>query len=292
MELSLLNLICAFGGGLLGAAVGGTNAFILTGFLAISGGAIALATGSTVVLDWVAFGCFLGPHIMFQGGVAATAFAQKIKKVTNGADINKSMHSLESVSVLLVGGIFGILGLVIRYILTKHMGVTGNPLESGDPIAMTVVIGGVLARLLFGKTGIIGENFNKSVLPDHKKIIYFALFGAGVGMVVGGLALQVNNLHIANLNAGYIPVITFGVSAVSLILLQIGLKTPVTHHVTITSSNAAFLSGNIFVGILVGLISAVLGEIIAAIFNSRCDSHIDPPACVIAIITSIMVFVY
>lgn len=59
MEFNLLNIIAAFGGGLLGAAIGGTNAFILTGFLAISGGVIALITKSTVVIDWIAFGCFL-----------------------------------------------------------------------------------------------------------------------------------------------------------------------------------------------------------------------------------------
>lgn len=292
MEFSLLNIIAAFGGGLLGAAIGGTNAFILTGFLAISGGAIALITKSTVILDWIAFGCFLGPHIMFQGGVVATAFAGKLKKVSNGADINKSMHSIENIYVLLIGGIFGVLGLIIKEILTRYIGITGNPLESGDPIAMTVVIGGILARILFGKTGLTGINFNKSVLPSYKKLIYYSVLGAGIGMAVGGLALQINKLQDMHFNAGYVPVIVFGVSAVSLILFQMGLKTPVTHHITITASNAAFLSGSIFIGIIVGLVSAILGELIGAIFNSRCDSHIDPPACVIAIITSLMVFIY
>lgn len=113
--MELFGLLSSFGGGLLGAAIGGTSSFILTGFIAISGAIIALCTGNSDVLNLIAFGSFLGPHIIFQGSVAATAYARRKHMIKNGADINQSLHILESSSILLIGGIFGLFGYLVKY---------------------------------------------------------------------------------------------------------------------------------------------------------------------------------
>ena len=76
--MSIFELVAAFGGGMFGAAVGALPAFIITGVLAIVCGVVSMAGGDpTSTVNVIAFGSFLGPHIAFAGGVAASAFAHK-----------------------------------------------------------------------------------------------------------------------------------------------------------------------------------------------------------------------
>lgn len=75
MTFDALMLLLAAGGGFLGAAIGGLNAFIFTGLAVLLGNAILMAGGSAGFLNTVAFGPFLGPHVAFVGGVAAVAYA-------------------------------------------------------------------------------------------------------------------------------------------------------------------------------------------------------------------------
>ena len=67
--MDAMAVIAAFGGGVLGAAMGAVPVFILTGLLAILGVAAAAGGGSELIQ--VAFGPVLGPHVSFGGGVAA-----------------------------------------------------------------------------------------------------------------------------------------------------------------------------------------------------------------------------
>jgi hypothetical protein len=66
-------LIAAFGGGVLGAAMGAVPVFILTGLLAVVGVAAAASGGSGLI--HVAFGPGLGPHVALGGGVGAAGDA-------------------------------------------------------------------------------------------------------------------------------------------------------------------------------------------------------------------------
>lgn len=274
--MELFGLLASFGGGILGAAIGGTSSFILTGFIAISGAIIALCTGNCDVLNLVAFGSFLGPHIMFQGAVAATAYAGRKRFINNGADINQSLHILESPSVLLIGGLFGIMGYLLRNGMEHFITM---PI---DYTACTVLVMGILTRLFFGKAQIFGDtNCEREYIPNKKSLLYTILLGGGIGICVSGVGLSfLNSGNYANTINNF-PSMCFGISAVSLLLLQIGLKSPVTHHITLPAASAAILTGNLYIGILCGILCALFQEFFARSINSKCASHIDPPAATI-----------
>jgi hypothetical protein len=57
------------------------------------------------------------------------------------------------------------------------------------------------------------------------------------------------------------------------------------------SASAAVASGSILIGALFGILSALLGDLIGNTFNSFCDSHIDPPAGTIFLL-SFVIFVF
>ncbi|MDL1913574.1 MAG: hypothetical protein FDW93_03510 [Bergeyella sp.] len=78
-EYNLFFCIASFAGGIFGAAISGNMAFGFTGFLILIGIPVAMITGNTVIIDYVAFGPVFGPHISFAGGVAAAAYAAKKK---------------------------------------------------------------------------------------------------------------------------------------------------------------------------------------------------------------------
>ena len=111
--------LAAFGGGVFGAAVGPRPAFILASFLAIAAGILSFGgVDPSTSASVVAFGSFLGPHIAYAGGVAAVAFAKRKGAIENGADVGTPMHLLRDPSVMLVGGLFGVVGCVLEWFFT------------------------------------------------------------------------------------------------------------------------------------------------------------------------------
>ena len=56
---------------------------------------------------------------------------------------------------------------------------------------------------------------------------------------------------------------------------------PATHHITLPAASAAILSGNPLIGVLTGIICSLVGDFVGNTFNSKCDTHIDPPATTI-----------
>ena len=110
--MGIQTILAAFGGGLFGAAIGALPAFIFTGFIGLIGIAVLASGGSPAILNDVTFGSLFGPHIAFAGGVAAAAFAANKKKyLENGTDILKPLNKFGDPMVLIVGGLFGILGI-------------------------------------------------------------------------------------------------------------------------------------------------------------------------------------
>ena len=73
--MNIIQLITAFGGGMLGAAIGGVPAFVFTGLTVI----IAIFAGESgmPVIGTLSFGSVFGPHVAFGGAVAAAALAKK-----------------------------------------------------------------------------------------------------------------------------------------------------------------------------------------------------------------------
>lgn len=97
--------------------------------------------------------------------------------------------------------------------------------------------------------------------------------------------------------AGAATLIGFGVSASLLALLVVGASVPVTHHMTLPAAVAAgFVAaagGSVLtivaVGALCGVLGALLGELCARLFLIHGDTHVDPPALAIALMTTAIV---
>lgn len=285
--MSILELIAAFGGGLFGAAIGGLPAFIITGVLAIAGGVAQMSgADASAAINYIAFGSFLGPHIAFAGGVAASAFAHRKGLTDNGADIGTPLNGLMNSSVLLVGGLFGVIGYLIKYFyqFICHFGGDVSTKLVTDLPGITVVTSAILVRLLIGKKGLTGKYEGKEPRPwitgGTKGLIYNIILGFGFGLVVSGVGIALQN---AGVDTSLYPVTCFGIAALGLVFAQTGSAYPGCHHIVLPAATAAVMSGNIIIGALVGAICSVFGDFIGNTFNSYADSHIDPPACTIFI---------
>jgi hypothetical protein len=121
------------------------------------------------------------------------------------------------------------------------------------------------------------------------------LLGLFAGGMSAGLALMVvQNYPTA---AGIAATIGFGFSAVSLLFLSLGMSVPVTHHMTLIGGVAAVsflpvVGGNMVVALLIGavlgMVAAWLGEFFARFWHMHGDTHIDPPASSIWIMTTLV----
>ena len=203
---------------------------------------------------------------------------------------------IERPDVLLVGGVFGMLGYVINFLLALIPGIGGL----WDSVALTVLLSGMIVRVVFGRTSIFGNlpegsGWGRFAPRDdaawvrwHEKTVPNVLLGLFVGMLAAGVAVHL---------AGYYPnfvsfgkTFMFGVSAVSLLFLSLGLSFPVTHHMTIIASLAALdflpIVGNhawpaVLIGAVAGMCSALAGELFARLWHDHGNTHIDPPAAAI-----------
>lgn len=303
MDFSLLLLIAAFGGGLFGASIGGLPAFIFTGFLVIAGVAASVGGGDYDMIGNIAFGPIFGPHISFGGAVAAAAFAKRQGLLDNGKDITAGLAGTGSPAVLLVGGAFGVLGYLIATVLGVFL------TSYTDVVALTVVISAIIVRLVFGKSGLFGNlepaaaNRGRFIpgdtqvwVPHQENWGQAAVIGVGVGAMSGFMFITIVGINPDLATAG--TVLGFGISAASLIFLQFGTAVPVTHHMALPAAVAAGTigasfgdTGVIIVAVIAGAIGAIVGEFFARLFLIHGDTHVDPPACAIASLTTVFILV-
>ncbi len=304
MEFELALLLAAFGGGLFGAAIGGLPAFIFCGFAVLVGVAAGVGGSDFDVLGNVAFGPVFGPHIAFAGGAAAAAYAGRKGLLDDGKDILAPLVGLNNPMVLVVGGIFGAGGYVVNQALLP---IVGNYTDS---VALTVGISGIAARLIFGRSGLFG-----GLSPDARERGRFlpggnevwvayqqgfpqaSMLGFGTGLFAAWAVVA-----FAQANPDYAEiavVLGFGISAASLILLQFGYEGPITHHMTLPAAVAAstvFAAGGapvlaVLLGAVVGVLGALAGEFFSRLFLIHGDTHVDPPANAIWLVTTVVILV-
>lgn len=287
--MNIFFLIAAFGAGAFGTLIGGTPTFIMTGFVALAGGIAGLAGAADLATATMAFGSVFGPHVSFAAAAVGAAYAaRKGYLKTGGADCLTALNGFAKVDVLLVGGFAGITGFVIQWFYANvcHFDT--------DTVAMTVVTMGILTRLIIGKTGLFGkyEDGEKRHFFTPGQGLYNLVMGLAIGVMVSGVAMYLMQTYPAatDLIVANYPTIFFAISAITLIfcLTSTGATTPATHHITITCANAAVLSGNFAVGVLVAVIATFMGDFMGNVFNSHNDSHIDPPALTIFPLTFII----
>jgi len=275
MEI-LYSILIAFGGGVFGTLIGGTTSFIFTGLLGMVGIGVLLASGNDIILNNVAFGPLFGPHVAFVGSVAATAYAARLKKVEDGSDTTVPLFTTQEPSVLLIGGTFGVIGFFVNE-LWVTLGL------KMDTIALTVLVCGIVCRLLFGKSGLTGvfDASEKRYNFTAKSMLFQSIWSFFISLVISFVVikLQVNNIG-------------FTIGAVSLIFLYFGLDFPITHHVLMVAGFAALVFNNIFIAAAFGVVACILGEFIQRTFNTNVDSHIDMPASVIAPLSFIILTIF
>ncbi len=83
--MNIIMLIAAFGGGLLGAAIGGVPAFVFTGLTVIA--AVFGGEAGAPMVSTLSFGVFFGPHVAFGGAVAAAAYGAYPRGTGDGGEI-------------------------------------------------------------------------------------------------------------------------------------------------------------------------------------------------------------
>jgi MFS family permease len=320
-------LLAAFAGGAFGAAVGALPAFVFTGIMVIAGEAGGLngVTGS------LAFGAFFGPHVSFAGGAAAAAYAAKKGYMQTGFDFHESKNITAAlglhVDVLVVGGLFGILGVLIRQVSVSF----GMP---WDPIAMGVVLSALFHRLFLGYS-LIGKVHGAGLFDmgpferEEKRVSDAGTVSDHIKSATDRLAVEPwlphqykwGNVAFLGLTAGLLgayaaietgsPFLAFGISAASLLFLNLGVeKFPVTHHMTLPASTialavvasgegveAGLITGasdltGLIAGAVFGLIGALFGEAFQRVFYSHGDTHWDPPAAAIVFATFLIALLY
>lgn len=266
-------ILSSFAGGVIAAAIGALPAFILSGVFILFGVGITLGGGSPDALNFLGVGPFFGPHIAWASAVAATAYAGKKGLLSSGLEIKEPLLKLNSLSVLCVGGIFGVLAYLIAAVLTA----VNFP---AVPVAVAVFVNLVIARFAFGTSGLFGKpEGKKQILPVADKFGTNVLIGLAVGMATAYITKATGNVLLG-----------FGISAVILYYLQMGFEVPVTHHISFTAALATLTTGNIFLGAIAGGIAAIIGEIITNLFLNDGDTLIDPWAGTIVVTSFLLYF--
>lgn len=278
MSIDLLGIFGAAAGGFLGATFGALIAFVFTGFAVIGGVVALIGSGDAAFLNNIAFGSFFGPHISFAAGVGAAAYAYRRGFLATGRDIVTPLISLAKPSVLLVGAAFGIFGYVVQQLIGLIPGFGANT----DTVALTVVVSALVARLAFGRSGIIGKHVDgttgwKRFTPNaqhvwlaYQQSPFMALL---LGLFVGGLSAWSSvTLLAAYPEAGGVILLGFGISGVSLLFLTFGIGVPATHHITLVSAVAvgAFagkVGGGDVVVVLIGAVAGALTGLVGELFS-------------------------
>ena len=327
MDINILWLIVAFGSGAFAAAIGPQTAFIFTGFAYLFGLSGLIATGGDnamagAFIDTVAFGPIFGPHIAWAGGAAGAAYAAQKGYMETGRDVVSPLAGLAKLDVFIVAGVFGMGGYLVERLLHLIPVLTANDgtaIGWTDTVALAVTISHVVARLVFGVKSkkIFGPfpNGRPLVLDDgshwvehQEKWSLSAGHGFFSGLIFAYAAVWlVTNYPDNPMIQGKAFLIGWAVSALTLIFLTCGLKTPVTHHMTLIAALAAVVTLQIMtqggsigdatmtqmvvatlIGAVSGAVSGVWGELLSRVMNARGDTHIDPPALAIFSLTSVL----
>ena len=295
--MSIFGLIAAFGGGVFAASIGALPAFIMTGVFAVVGavaGMCGAADASNILVNYIAFGSFFGPHISFAGGVAAAAYAKKKGLTDNGAAIAPALAGLNAPDVLVVGGVFGVIGFLFKELVVANLFAgTISPRLVTDAPGFTVFCSAILVRLVFGGKLKTGSN----IVSKGAAFTNTLVIGIGYSLVVGGVyAAAITSGVPAEGFGGLYHVLIFGLAAVGLVFAEMGQPFPGCHHIVIIAAETVVQcynsTGNMWMAVIVaivfGTISAIICDAETNLINSGTDSHIDGPACAIFIMTFVV----
>ncbi|BCS89839.1 hypothetical protein [Pseudodesulfovibrio sediminis] len=310
---SLDTLLICFGGGIVGAAMGGLFSFVICGLLVLSGCLVVLMGGSEFLLMQVGLGPIFGPHVGgFAAGVAASTYAAGVRKNHPGGAAKDILSALMNTSwdVLLVGGVFALFGHLLVQLFAMI-----PVINQTDVLALSVVTTAIIARVLFlrempwgnaesiKKNGFLTNDASLAWIPWGQSLPKMVVFGLGAGLLSASMAAAAHTAMAPLLEKGVVSatgafvvplILGWGMAAVSLIALQLGNDTiqqvPVWHAQAILAAMAYLLFGSIALAAVVAVVATLLQDLMAKIFWSHGSNHIDPPACTIAFGTLVLNF--
>ena len=294
--MSIFNLIAAFGGGAFAASIGALPAFIMTGVFAVVGAAVSMAGAAdagNILVNYFAFGSFFGPHIAFAGGVAAAAYAKKKGISDNGADIATACAGHNAPDVLIVGGIFGVIGFLFKELVVMNLFAgTISPRLVTDAPGINVFLSAILVRLVFGGKLRTGDK----TISQGGALGNTIVIGICYSLLVAGVYFAGLEVVPIETFAGSYHVLIFGMAAIGLVFAEIGQPFFGCHHIVIIAAETAVQCYNntenawmaVIMAIVFGTISAIICDVETNLINSGSDSHIDGPACAIFIMTFVV----
>lgn len=262
--------ILAFLAGGLGAVIGGTATFVMTGFIGIVVAIMSVCNCDVTSISDLFLNLVFMPCVIFNGAVAATAFsANKLGYNHGGEDGSKSMLYTKNPLVLVVGCIFGLIGYLV-YLAFNKLGVPG------DLGAFSVMSVGFLVRFLFGTHK--WKNHEATCLFKDLNGLLFQVLYAGIVSYITAYFVRICG----------IASIGFSISALSLIFGYFVADFPVTHHTTLIAGYAIMQTGNMGLAVLFGIIAQLIFVVFSDYFNTKLDTHVDGPAVAIAICSAII----
>jgi len=302
---SLNTLLLVFGGGIFGAAFGALWSIILCALIILVGCGVVLSGGSDFLLLSVGLGPIFGPHVGgFASGIAAATYAAGYRKNHPSGTAKDILSPLLDTSwdVLAVGGIFALFGHALLQLVGKV-----PVINQFDTLALVVVVSNVFCRLLFQKEAPWGnmesikkigylktDNYSISWAPWQAVTSRHVILGLGVGLLSGATAIGLSGQlapmvakgAISPVAAFVVPlIIGWALAIISLIPLNLAVgsiqKVPIVHAMAILAALAALYSGSIVVAGIVGVLAALLQELMARMFYNHGSNQIDPPAAAI-----------
>lgn len=266
----LMNICLAGMAGMIGCLIGGTPAFIVMGFAGILSTVMNCCGVDTAWFNDTIVNFMLLPAIIFDGDVLAVAYAAR-KYDINGYDTWRSLAFSNDPFVLLVGAAGGILG----YLIFSFVSYIGLPLDCG---AFTVMSVAILVRLTLSKGRKMREDGFEILTKIPKKVWVFHAIFAGILAFVFGYFCEETGFY----------TIGFYISAVSLIFLVVDPVMPATHHITLVAGYAMMTTHQLWVAVLLGILSELLCYAFTIVFNDKCSTHVDPPTVPILLFSFIL----
>lgn len=268
--------LLAFLIGIVGCIFGGTQTFIVMGFVGLFVYALQAVGIQSEFLSETLMNTVFLPAIIFNAASVSTAYAARHYDI-EGWDINHSLLFTHDPIVSLMGGLGGLIG----YLVFTFARMINLPADQGS---FSVILVGVLTRVLLGHGHWTNPNATAYYQKEGPRYWAFQLVNA-IG-ICGLTAMVLSQMDPAFYN------IVFNISA-ALILLSIFDQQrrtyPTTHHETLVVAYAmAATGGNVVLSTCFGMLSNLIYLLFARYFNENCDTHIDPPAVAIEICSLIL----
>lgn len=299
-EHLLLDLACAFLGGMLAASLGALGGFILFGLVGVTGFLSVLLGGDASWLQGLTGTVLLRPSSCFLGGVVATAWARKKGLLRCGKDIGRPLLEFRKPSLLLVGGLAGLAGFLANLALDAVLA------GKVDTVGLVVFSIPLLLKHAWGlkhssDCGAASHavpspyRFFERLSSKDGKLLVCALSGFGAATLSLMLASRPDT-------AAYAGLAPFCLSSLSLVVLHLGIPIPVTHHYTGPAGAAVvtlapLLSSMEHTAALVcllgwALLASALGlagaDLLGRLWFEKGDIHVDPPAMGIVASTAVV----